>query len=67
MEKPTPVRVKEQAEIADMSMLKRCLLFNDIKAAVNLYKLARLTSNIDFEDYISTLEDLEIIVKRLPA
>ena len=67
LEKPTPIRVKEEAKIADMSILKRCLLFNDIKAAVNIYKLARLTDNIDFEDYISTLEDLEIIVKRLPA
>lgn len=68
LEKPTPVRVVEQAQIlTQMSVLKQCLLFNNIEASIMIYKLAHRIERIDFQDYITSQEDLEVIVERLPA
>ena len=54
LEKPTPVTVKEKTYLTELSILKQCLLFNDIKASVIIYKLARLVPHIDYEDYFMT-------------
>ena len=67
LNKPTILTVKENTSIADLSILKQCLLFKNIKASVMIYKLARIIPNVKFTDYFSSQEDLEIIVDRLPA
>ena len=67
LELPTPISVVENPNLTELSILKQCLTFNDIKSSVLIYKISKLVPHIDFEDYISTQEDLEIIVKRLPA
>ena len=51
----------------EIPILKQCLLFEDIKATVLIYKLARETDFVNFEDYISCLEDFELIFQRLPS
>ena len=65
--RPTPVSVVNQAHLTNMSMLKQCLLFHNIKASVILYKIAIQIPEISFEDYFSSQQDLKIIVGRFPA
>ena len=48
-------------------ILKQCLLFEDLKATVLIYKLARETDYVNFENYISCLEDFELIFNKLPS
>ena len=67
LDKPTPLRVKDNDYLTNFSILKQCLLFQDIKASVMIYKIAKLIPQLDFEDYISSQEDLEVVVERLPA
>ena len=54
LEKPVPLRVVEDEYLTNLSMLKQCLFFNKLSAAVMLYKVARLVPHLDFEDYISS-------------
>lgn len=67
LEKPAPLSVVDEDHLTDLSILKTCLLFSDVKAAALIYKLARKVVNIDFEDFITCQEDLGIIVDKLPA
>ena len=65
-ERPTPVSVEEDDYLTDLSILKQCLLFIDKKATVMIYKIAKLVPSIDFEDYFSSQEDLQLIINYLP-
>ena len=42
LDKPTPLRVKDNDYLTNFSILKQCLLFQDIKASVMIYKIAKL-------------------------
>ena len=65
--KPTKVIATEGDNLSELPILRQCLLFSDVKAAVMIYKLARLTEDINFTDYIGCLEDFELMIDRLPA
>ena len=67
LKQPTPVSVQSDPHLTDRSILKQCILFHNIKASVMLYKIARRLPEIAFENYISSQQDLKIIVERLPA
>ena len=64
---PTSVSVVEKKHLTDLSILKQCVLFHNIKASVMIYKLAKIVPLIDFASYISTQSDLAILIERLPA
>ena len=79
LEKPTPFKVtfdkkdkKLQSKnnnglnyLTNLSILKSCPLFENTKAAENLYKIAKLVPHIDFEDYICSWEDLDWITENM--
>ena len=67
IEMPITLSVKENDDLTDLSIIKQSLLFNNTEALIMMYKLAKLVPQIDFEDYISSQEDLEVIIERLPA
>ena len=39
---PTSVSVVEKKHLTDLSILKQCVLFHNIKASVMIYKLAKI-------------------------
>ena len=49
-----------------MSIIKQSLLFYDREATVSIYKIAELL-NIYLSDVIDCIEDLVIVIERLPA
>ena len=65
--KPTPLIVQDGDDVAEMSIVKQCLLFNETRAAILVYKLTKVCTNISFEDYVACLEDFEIMIEKLPA
>ena len=66
LDRPTPVRVKEQEHLTDLSVLKHCLLFNDRKACLSAYKIGEfLTMNLS--DYITSINDLQLVIDILPS
>lgn len=65
--KTTPIIASDVNDVADMSILKQSLLFNEARAAISVYKLTRMLDNIKFEDYITCLEDFELMVEKIPA
>ena len=65
--KPTALIVKDSDDAAKMSMVKQCLLFSETRAAIFLYKLSNIATNVSFEDYVTCLEDFEIMISKLPA
>ena len=66
MDRPTPIRVKESENLTDLSILKHCLLYSDRKAMLGVYKLGEFLQR-NLSDYITCINDLQLIVERLPA
>ena len=50
----------------DISIIKQSLLFGERKATVSIFKIAELL-NIYLGDVIDCLEDLAVVIERLPA
>lgn len=70
MDKPTPVRVLDSEQnvtiLTDLSIVKQALLFSDSKARVSLFNLAELAGYFNLADYITCIDDLQLLVERLP-
>ena len=54
-------------EIAKMTILKQCVLFNDQKSRVSMYRLAEYIPELIITDYISCTADLSLVIFNLPS
>ena len=54
-------------EIAKMTILKQCVLFNDQKSRVSMYRLAEYIPELIITDYISCTADLGLVIFNLPS
>ena len=52
--------------LTDLSILKQGLLFHDSKARVSIYKVAEVIGTFNLADYITCIDDLELLIERLP-
>lgn len=60
--RPSPVYTKDYTkEITKMSILKQCIIFNDQRSRVSMYKLADFL-DLDITDYISCTADLKQVI-----
>ena len=66
LDRPTPVRVKDNEHLTDLSILKHCLLYADRKASLAVYRIGELLS-MNLADYITCINDLQLIIERLPS
>ena len=46
-------------------MLMQCLLFDEREAREDVYRIATIV-NLNIKDYVSCIDDLSLIIKRLP-
>lgn len=61
--RPSPVFAKDfTKEITKMSILKQCIIFNDQRSRVSMYKLADFL-DLDICDYISCTADLKQVIQ----
>ena len=65
LNRPTPVRVKDQKHVTDLSIIRQSLLFQDRKATVITCKIAEI-AQLNFIDYIACIGDLQLVIDRLP-
>ena len=66
LDRPVPVRVKEVQNLTDLSFIKQCLLYQDRKASSSAYKIAKVL-NLNLGAYITNINDLQMIIERLPS
>ena len=50
-----------------MSILKQCVLFNDQKSRVSMYRLADFFEELNITDFISCTKDLSLVINNLPS
>ena len=67
--RPTPLEVNGgmggYRHLTSMSIVKQCLLFKDMRASINVYKLGAAVS-LPITDYISCIQDLQLVIDWLP-
>ena len=71
LDHPTPLQIEREDSVdfivpQDLSIMKQSLLFKERKATVSIYKIAELLK-IYLGDVIDCIEDLAIIIERLPS
>ena len=66
LKRPSPFPVNENEHLTDMSIIKQSLLFTDTQASIGIFKIAQIC-NLNLHDYISSLQDLQLIIDALPA
>ena len=57
LDRPAPVRVKEEENLTELSILKQCLLYSDRKASLSIYKIGEVL-RMNLADYITSINDL---------
>ena len=70
LDRPTPVKIQRQnnTKVCDLSILKQCLLFSqeNARAAAKIFQIAEQLE-LYFSNYIDTLDDLALIIEKIPA